>query len=150
MVEDFELNLDILLKRDLVEANTRVDYFSDVVDSIKITTYGLYVFNVLSSYFTYIELISTDCGYFNEETASSIVALSNEDYRFFQQRKRLDRVNCRLNKTETFIKYLMKEEESELEFYGATSTPRFSEKIFASFNEEKQDVLKSAQRRGNR
>lgn len=149
MIEDLEKNLDIFLKLDLVESNNRLDFYCDAVDSIKITTYGLYIFNILSSFFTYIELISTDCGFFNESKAHEMVSLSNEDFRLFTARKRLERVKARISKAETFIAYLEKEEDQELEFYGV-HLHRFTPKIRESFELERVEVLRSAQRPRNR
>ncbi|QEY71498.1 hypothetical protein [Pseudomonas denitrificans (nom. rej.)] len=149
MIEDLEKNLDIFLKLDLVESNNRLDFYCDAVDSIKITTYGLYIFNILSSFFTYIELISTDCGIFNEAKAHEMVSLSNEDFRLFTARKRLERVRTRISKAEAFISYLEKEEEQELEYFGA-HLPKFTQKIRESFDIEKEEVLRSAQRPRNR
>jgi hypothetical protein len=145
MVEDFEKNMDVFLKGDLLEANNRLDSYSNDVDSVKITNYGMYIYEALSSFFTYIELVSSDCGVYSESTASDIVLLSNKDYKLFNQRKRFDRINARLNKAEIFISYLGKEEQSELEFYGEDNV-RFMKKISESFYNEKDGVLRSASR----
>ncbi len=149
MVEDLEKNLDVFLKWDLIESNNRVDFYCEAVDSLKITTYGLYIFNVLSSFFTYIELVSTDCGIFNEAKAHEMVELSNEDFRLFNARKRLERIRTRIAKAEAFISYLEAEEEQELNFFGP-HFQRFTPKIRASFEIEKQEVLNSAQKKRNR
>lgn len=149
MVDDFEKNIDIFLKWDLVESNNRLDCYSNEVDSIKITNYGLYIYNNLSSFFTYIELVSSDCGIFDEAVANDIVALSSEDFKLFKDRKRVERVNARLNKAEVFIKYLLKEEEEEISFYGDDQAP-FMPAILSKFIEEKETVIKSANRQRNR
>jgi hypothetical protein len=149
MIDDFEKNLDIFLKCDLVESNNRLDFYSDEVDSIRITTYGLYIFNTLSSFFTYIELVSTDCGIFDEAVTNDIVLLSNNDFRFFTQRKRLDRVKARLKKADEFINYLEKEEQYELELYG-DSLDKFIPTLRLVFNTESKEVMRSASRSKNR
>lgn len=145
MVDDFEKNIDIFLKKDLVEANNRLDSYSDDVDSIKITNYGLYIYETLSSFFTYIELISSDSGVFDEMTANDIATLSNEDFKLFIGKKRVDRVNARISKAEAFIKYLAAEEQTELELYGDENIS-FMPKILESFTLEKEGVIRSAQR----
>ena len=145
MVEDFEKNIDIFLKWDLVEANNRLDSYSQGVDSVKITNYGLYIYDTLASFFTYIELISSDCGVYDETTANNIVALSNKDFKLFRGKKRVQRVNARLEKAEAFIKYLVSEEEHELDFYG-DETVRFMPNILESFQQERIGVVKSANR----
>jgi hypothetical protein len=149
MVEDFEKNIDIFLKRDLVEANNRLDSYSSDVDSVKITNYGLYIYETLSSFFTYIELIASDCGVYDETTANDLVTLSNEDFRLFTKRKRIDRVKTRLKKAEEFIAYLSKEEQMELDFYGDESV-KFMPDIIGLFDRERELVLKSASRQRQR
>lgn len=149
MVEDLEKNLDVFLKWDLVESNNRIDYYCEAVDSLKITTYGLYIFNILSSFFTYIELVSTDCGIFNESKANEMVELSNEDFRLFNARKRLERIKTRISKADAFIEYLEREEEQELEYFGE-HLQRFTPKIRSSFEVEKEEVLRSASKKRNR
>lgn len=145
MVEDFEKNIDIFLKWDLVEANNRLDSYSRDVDSVKITDYGIYVFETLSSIFTYIELVASDCGVFDESIASEIVSLSNSDFRLFRGRKRVERVNARLSKADAFIRYLEAEEQLELEIFGDVNT-KFIPAILESFENERELVLKSATR----
>ncbi len=150
MVEDFEKNIDIFLKWDLVEANNRLDSYSNDVDSVKITNYGLYIFETLSSFFTYIELVSSDCGVFNEATANDIVLLSNKDFKLFSGRKnRVERVNTRLKKAESFIEYLATEEQSELDFFGDDHI-KFIPNIVELFEKEKVEVVRSASRQRQR
>ena len=145
MVEDFEKNIDIFLKWDLVEANNRLDSYSRDVDSVKITNYGIYIFETLSSIFTYIELVSSDCGVFNEAIAGEIVSLSNSDFKLFRGRKRVERVNARLDKAEAFIKYLEAEELLEKELFGDTNA-KFMPAIVESFKVERRLVIRSATR----
>ena len=145
MVDDFEKNIDIFLKCDLVESNNRLDSYSHDVDSVKITNYGMYIFKTLSSFFTYIELVSSDCGVFNETTANDIVLLSNKDFKLYRSRKRIERVKARLDKAEAFIKYLSDEEELEINFFGGDDI-RFMPKILESFQKERDAVVKSAAR----
>ncbi len=147
MVEDYEKNLDYFLKRDLVESNNRIDYYCEDVDSIKITTYGLYIYKVLSAYFTYIELVSTDCGFFNERIATDIVEMSNNDYWLFANKRREKRVNTRLDKAELFISYLIEEEQKENEFYSLSTPSTFSKIIMEKFQAEKLLVLRSLSRK---
>jgi hypothetical protein len=149
MVEDFEKNMDIFLKWDLVEANNRLDSYSSDVDSVKITNYGLYIYETLSSFFTYIELIASDCGIYNETTANDLVTLSNEDFKLFTCRKRKERVDTRLKKAEEFINYLSNEEQLEVEFYGDENN-KFMPKIVDLFNVERESVLRSASRQRRR
>ena len=64
MQSDFEDNLDVLLRHGFVESDNRLDLYSDSVDNVKITSYGIYMLSELAFYFTYLDLICTDCGIF--------------------------------------------------------------------------------------
>ncbi len=148
MKEDFENNMDMLLKYRLVEADNRLDMYSDAVDKIKITTYGYYVLNEMSKYFTYLELICTDCGIFNEKTANELYGSANHEFRSFKDYDKKKRLDTRLAKVDTFISYLIEEEEWESETYnlifdGKTS---FSKRISSHFMNEKNIILRSAER----
>ena len=66
MLDDCMRNLDILLKHGFIEADNRLDYLSDSVDSVKITGYGLYMHAELAFLFPYLDLVSTDMGVFSE------------------------------------------------------------------------------------
>jgi hypothetical protein len=68
MLDDFVNNADVLLKHGFIEADNRLDYYSDDVDKLKITAYGLYMYNELAFTFTYLDIICTDTGLFGEET----------------------------------------------------------------------------------
>ncbi len=146
MREDFELNLDMLLRHGFVEANNRLDEFSVKVDSIKITAYGLFMLNALSKAFTYLELICSDCAIADQGTANSIAALSNDDYRLYVSYEKMKRVRTRIEKADVFICYLEKEEDREVELFKIYDLPKLSAGMRLSFNSEKLRVLRSAKR----
>jgi hypothetical protein len=147
MVEDFEFNVDVLLRHGMVESNNRLDEFTDEVDSIKITPYGIYIYNELSRTFTYLELVCTDCGLFSERAFNYLVKSTNEEIKLFRDRKRLERVKKRLQKANEFIKYLEEEEKREKEIYTLDDSYKlFSLEMRRSFENEKPRVLASAQR----
>lgn len=146
MIEDYEKNLDMLLKFNLVEANNRIDYYCEEVDRIKVTTYGLYTYSTLWLCFAYLELVASDCGYFDEKIANEIVVLSNDEFRKYTSKKRYDRIITRLVKTETFINYLMDEEKKENEFFQLRERSDFSTILLNNFQTEKEVVLTSAKK----
>jgi hypothetical protein len=149
MVEDFEKNLDVLLRYNMIESNNRIDSYNEDVDSVKVTTYGLYTYRTLCYYFTYIDLVSSDCGYFNEKTANEMVIYSNEDFRLFNERKRFDRIKSRLEKAGTFIDYLVEEELKENELFQLKNPSNFAALLRDKFIEEKEAVIKSANNQKN-
>lgn len=144
MLKDFEINIDILLKSGLVESNNRIDFYCDDVDSIKITSYGSYFYNYLYKYFTYLELVCVDCGIFDEQTANQISELSKQEFRSIKGTQRLERVQIRLEKAETFISYLEEQEKRENERFN--SDYELTSSIRESFNNEKSEVITSARK----
>jgi hypothetical protein len=146
MVEDFERNVDILLKRGFIESNNRLDAYSDSVDSIKITNYGLYMFNELAYYFTYLDLICTDCGIYTEQVSNYLTEAARREYLLFTQGERVERIKVRLERVHEFIKYIHAEELRERDLYslGMPETEMFTYRALSSFEEESKRVLKSA------
>ena len=61
--------------------------------------------------------------------------------------RRYGELKARLNKTETFIKYLKEEEVDEIEFYGMPNEKEtYVDTIYDSFIKEKEVVLRSAEK----
>lgn len=148
MLDDFEKNLDMLLRHGFVESDNRLDSYSNSVDKIKITSYGMYMLGELSCYFTYLDLICTDCGVFDEETSNYLTEAARQEYSHFTKGERIDRVRLRLERVEKFISYIVAEESREREMYslGMPEEEMFSYRASKSFETEKVRVMKSAQR----
>lgn len=148
MVDDFEKNVDILLKHSFIESNNRLDSYSNEVDSIRVTNYGLYMIEELAFYFTYLDLICTDCGMFVEKTSNYLCEAARKEYRLFSKGDRLERVKVRLERAEHFIEYLCEEESREKELYSLEmpESEMFTYKIKDNFKNEKVRVMKSAKR----
>lgn len=146
MRENFRMNMDMLLKHNLIESNNRLDVFSDNVDSVRITSYGTFVLKALSHDFTYLELTAEDCAIADLTTANHISELSNDEYRFFVTYEAMERVKVRLQRADVFLKYLASEEEREHELYRAGMDVMFTAPMRAKFEIEKLSVLKSARR----
>lgn len=146
MRDDFTLNLDMLLKHGLIEANNRLDQFTDAVDSVKITAYGVFLLNALSRDFTYLELTAEDSAITTLQTANEIAELSNDEYRFFVSHKAMERVEVRLKRADTFLSYLEKEEERESQLYRSAGDVLFTRAMRDSFDREKLKVLASARK----
>lgn len=148
MVEDFERNVDVLLKHGFIESNNRLDSFSSSVDSIKVTAYGLYMVRGLAFYFSYLDLICTDCGIFSEQISHYLTEAAKSEYSMFLDGDRVERVQVRLARVEEFIKYLEKEEIRERDIYslGMPASEMFTALIKSNFEAEKRRVMKSAKR----
>lgn len=152
MLDDFERNTDTLLKHGFIEANNRLDEYSSSVDSIKITRYGTYMIEELAWNFTYLDLVCTDCGIYDEQVSSYLTEAAKEEYSLFLKGERVQRVQVRLERVEEFIKYLEVDEARERELYslGMPAEEMFTAKIRATFDCEKSRVLRSAKRQTSR
>lgn len=148
MADDFERNLDVLLKHGLVEANNRLDAYSDDVDMIKATTYGMYAYNELAYEFTYMDLVCMDCGVFSEPVSSYLTTAALNEYGHFMRHERAERVRIRLDRMDKFISYLQEEELRERDIYslGMPVEEMFTSKARAGFDLEKGRVVKSLER----
>lgn len=148
MGEDFNSNLDVLLRHGFVESDNRVDFFSDDLDRIKITNYGLYAYRDLAFNFTYVDLICIDCAVFSESTSNSISEAAKNEYNLFNRNEILKRLQVRLERVESFIAYLKAEEIQESELYGLgiADADLFSTRAFSSFEAEKARAMVSARR----
>lgn len=146
MVDDFTLCMDILLRHGFVEANNRLDYFDETVDQVRTTNYGLYMLNELAFTFTYLDLVCSDCNYYDEEACNSITSFANDEYKLFIGRDRAERVNIRLKRTEAFISYLAEEEARENDVFDLKipAGEGFADKLKDSFVAESKRVLASA------
>ncbi|WP_421173963.1 hypothetical protein [Aeromonas enteropelogenes] len=146
MKEDFEMNMDMLLKHGFVESNNRLDQYSDDVDSVKITNYGLYMSQDLAYFFTYLDLICTDCGVFSQKLSNHLSEAARTEYALFNRGERFERVKIRLDRAHEFIKYLQEEEAREKECYVLDMPEKdmFTFKIYACYITEKERVLRSA------
>lgn len=151
MDDDFRDNVDTLLKYGLIEANNRLDEYSDDIDGVRITTYGKYLFDDLLKAFTYIELVSTDTAIFDSRVCAELATLSIEEYRLWEASwsdpmKRIARVETRLKKANEFVSYLEQQEDREAELYGLSPDERFMARIRFSLDEETEEVRRSANR----
>jgi predicted type IV restriction endonuclease len=148
MKEDFENNLSMLLEYRLIESDNRLDEYSKDVDKIKITTYGHYVLNDMSKLFTYLELVCTDCGVFDETTANELYIISNNEYRYFKAYDKQSRLEQRLAKVDVFLTYLIEEEKLESDKYNLVfdESTSFSKNFKSYFNKEKIYILDNAKK----
>ncbi|MDC7694246.1 hypothetical protein PQU94_08130 [Asticcacaulis sp. DXS10W] len=148
MLDDFIKNVDMLLKHGFVESNNRLDSYSDDVDSLKITGYGMYMFKELSHIFTYLDLVCTDTGVFEESVSNYLVEAAKKEYTLFLNNDRVKRVQTRLDRVENFITYLHSEEEREKAQFslGMAEEDMFTYRCIRNFEVEKARVLASAHR----
>jgi hypothetical protein len=127
-------------------AGNRMDHYSESVDQVKITNYGMYMFNMLGFEFTYLDLICTDCGIFDQEVSNYLSEAARIEYGHFIKRQSLKRVEIRLERVGRFNDYLRSEEEREREMYslGMPQAEMFTTRLLATFEAEKERIKRSA------
>ncbi|MCU8492736.1 hypothetical protein M2G42_00205 [Vibrio vulnificus] len=152
MLEDFENNLDMLLKHGIIESNNRIDKFTFEVDSVKITNYGLYIIRELAHCFTYLDLVCTDVGLYDQRVSNYIAESSRTEYSLFSRNERLERVNTRLERANKFIEYLRTEELREKDAFSLDMPEKemFTHKALSDFIDEKKRVMRSAKKQISR
>src|SRR6185312_6875169 len=142
---DCERHLDIFLQKGIVEANNRLEEFSEFVDQIRITAFGKYLLDFLAFEFTYLDLISLDCGLYSEKLNSFFLKSAHKELELYYDMKFYDRVLSRIKRVENFIDYLEEQENKEFEELSlASSEPRFCLKLKESFSRQKERIMKSA------
>ncbi|WP_417744713.1 hypothetical protein [Rosistilla oblonga] len=147
MVDDLERNLDVYLQRGIVEANNRLDYYSESVDDVKITAYGVYLMRNLAHSFTYLDLVSLDCAVHDEGVSASLSEYGNSDRTLFLEARKSERIRVRIDKVKEFIEYLKREERLEREIYSLDATDKvIMSDIESRFIEDSERVIRSADR----
>jgi hypothetical protein len=155
MRQDCESALDVLLRHGLVEANNRLDTYSVekagsdgkeliYADEIRITAFGVYMLEHLSRTFTYLELVSLDCGLADESLYHSFCkAAANERIAGLSDERR-GRMTSRLERAAAFVRYLQVDEDREKSKFMLSDSDDIMPSIAAAFEEDKQRALASA------
>lgn len=161
MEEDFKLNMDILLKRGMVESENGLDKYSEHLQQVKISSFGYYMQDVIFKEFVYLELISSDLSVVDKQVSNQIVTHSNKDYELLKQSQensidkqisneiRYKRVQVRIAKVDKLCKYFVSQEKLEVVKYGLDIKSLISDKLIESFESQKRDVEKSAKKNLN-
>ena len=71
MLDDSEKTMDVFLKGGVIESNNRIDEYSDSIDSVKITAYGLYIAENLAPNFSYLDHVCLECCIHDQRNADS-------------------------------------------------------------------------------
>lgn len=141
-------HIDIFLTKGIVEANNRLEEYSENVDQIKLTSFGKYMLDTLAFDFTYLDLISLDCGIFDESLANFMIKSANREVELYHEKKFFERISMRLNRVDKFIEYLIKQENKEFEDLGfGDEQMRFGKKIREVFEIKRKQILRSVKNR---
>jgi hypothetical protein len=146
MEEDFIQNITLLIEYKLIEADIKVDQFIPEIESITITPYGEYFISLLIHFFSYLDLICSDCEVYDEQTANSITKSAEEEFKLFSKQKKGYRLIHRLSKTNAFLKYLVEQEKEEKELYNLDEKYLVVNDIIIKYQEDIKTVRHSAKR----
>lgn len=146
LLDEMTESLDVLLRYALIEANNRIDEYSDDIDEVRITQYGIYLLTEIAQEFTYLDLTSTDCGVYSQTTASELAHYGNEDYRLFRANQKMERVTARIAKVRCFLEYLSQQEVWERENLGIVGDDLIVSSIREGFELSVPDIERSAVR----
>ncbi|MEI6705365.1 MAG: hypothetical protein WCL71_17825, partial [Deltaproteobacteria bacterium] len=147
MLDDLYQNLDMMLRKGLLESNNRLDEYSDSIDAVKITPYGFYMRATLSAMFSYIDLICVDCSIHEESVAHSLASMARNELEMFFMGVKKDRIELRLARVEEFIEYLCREAVAERDYYSLDANEvKYATNLKAVFCMERDRVRISAKR----
>ncbi len=144
MEEDFNNNIEELMKYKLIEADIKLDTYEKEVEEIIITPFGKYFIEKLIHFFTYLDLICTDCSLYDEQTANFIANSANNEYKLFSTGKRGQRMIYRVEKTNSFIQYLYQQEKNEKELFNFHTDYDVMEEVNKKYLEDLESVKISA------
>lgn len=138
-------HLDIYLEKGLIEANNRVERFSEKVNQIKITALGNYIYEFLAFNFAYVDLVSLDCGLFEENMNNSFVQSAGKELDLYYKRNFMARIELRIERVRNFVDYLERMESQEFIDLSLSSTePSFTKKLKKTIESSITKILKSA------
>lgn len=148
MLDDLEKNLDILLRKGLIESNNRIDVLHESIESLRISTFGRYLFNNLCFRFNYVDLVCLDCAVHDEAVARSLARLAERDIGLYYESKKVARLKVRLRRAREFISHLSAEERREAEVYGLDASECvFTARLADQFQADRARIVASARKR---
>jgi hypothetical protein len=157
MRQDSESALDMMLRFGLVEANNRLDTYAVekagtegkefiYADEVRITAFGVYMLDYLCGTFTYLDLVSLDCGLSDEKLYHSFCKSATKEKNFGASGDKKARLDSRLSRTLSLITYLREEEVREKGEFLLGDSEGIIDGIERCFEEDRQRALQSAKR----
>lgn len=141
-------NLELFLEKGIIEANNRLETFSQEVNQIKLSSLGNYLYEYLAFNFAYLDLICLDAGNFDEALSIEFVKSANLELEHYYKHDFMSRIELRINRVQDFLKYLKKIEDQEIiDLNLGEDELRFCEKIEQGIFEQIEKIRKSAQKK---
>lgn len=116
--EDFFRTADRLLRRSLIEVDTRATDTIRQANHIRLTPAGWYYVTFLSKSFSYLDLMLQDTPINDEETVEELVDLVKRvDQIVDSDQTKREKLELRFGRVNIFLKYLEREETAERALY---------------------------------
>lgn len=157
MEDDFLLNIDLLLKRGMIESENGLDKLSDDLQRLKISSFGYYMQETIFKDFTYLELISSDLAVLDKQVSNQITKYSNQDFKLLkdaqasnvskekENKNRYERIKTRISKVRKICSYLQEQEKLEQKKYEFADDNMINKKIKDSIESQiKKSIEPSA------
>jgi hypothetical protein len=116
------------------------------VDEVRITSFGVYLFDYLCRTFAYVELTSLDCGLNNESLYNEFCVLAANELKLGVEGNRYERLQSRLTRVNKFFTYLREEEEREVAEFLLSDDDRILPEVEAELLRDLERVDRSAKR----
>lgn len=117
--EDCIRTLDRLVVRQLIEVNTRSTDSIEGAEFARLTSAGWYYRQVLVASFSYLDLVLQDTPIDDKATADLLAAsMKKVDNLSDRSDQKIERMEVRFDRAETFLRYLESEEDHEIESFG--------------------------------
>ena len=158
MEDDFKANLDLLLRRGMVESENGFEEYSEDLQKIKISSFGYYMQDVIYKDFTYLELITADLTVLDQQFSNEIIEHSNREYELLKlgqskgtdtsegRKIRYEILQVKIQKVEKLCNYLQIQELAEINYYGLSNNLTIYSAITANFKEQKRGIISKAKR----
>lgn len=137
--------LELLLEKGIIEANNRLETFSNEVNQVKISSLGNYIYEFLAFNFAYLDLVCLDCGNYDESFSNYLVSSANKEIGFYYNHDFMSRIELRIDRVNKFLEYLISVEEQEFtDLNLGKDEIKFTEKINAGISEQIIRIRRSA------
>jgi hypothetical protein len=158
MREDCEICIDMMLRHGLLEANNRVDSLKVekagttkeyiYADSVRITSFGAYMTDVICRTFTYHELISLDTGIVTQSACNHLVdAARKERAMGMSEEGKKSRLLSRFSRVAQFLVYLDKQEKREQNSFALTDSelivPTLKKSVYLDLRKVKSSAVRT-------
>jgi hypothetical protein len=115
-------------------------------DEIRITAFGIYMLDYLAPEFTYLDLVSLDCGIGEEKVFHQFCNAATTERDMAINYDKQGRLDSRLKRVQDFVEYLQREEDREKGEFLLAEGDYIMPPVVVAFAGQKPRVLSSARR----